>query len=50
MVLRKWLKSLLEEAIGNVEHIPDEPFSGILAGNNEAVDWAAIGCQKAVKW
>lgn len=36
------LTNYLVEAIGNAERIPDEPFVGSLAGNKEAVDWAAI--------
>lgn len=36
------LTHYLLEAIGNAEHIPDEPFTGSFAGNQEAVDWAAI--------
>lgn len=36
------LKNYLVEAIGNVEHVPEEPFVGAFAGNTEAVDWAAI--------
>lgn len=36
------LSHYLMETIGNVERIPDEPFIGSFAGNNEMVDWAAI--------
>jgi topoisomerase-4 subunit B len=36
------LPNYLMEAIGGVEHLPDEPFIGSFAGNNEAVDWAAL--------
>lgn len=36
------LEQYLLEAIGDVEHIPAEPFSGSLAGNTEAVDWALV--------
>jgi topoisomerase-4 subunit B len=34
------LEEYLLEAIGQVEHLPNEPFAGSLAGNHEAVDWA----------
>ncbi len=34
------LEEYLLEAIGGGELVPAEPFSGNLAGNNEAVDWA----------
>jgi len=34
------LEEYLLEAIGETETLPAEPFSGSLAGNNEAVDWA----------
>jgi topoisomerase-4 subunit B len=34
------LEEYLVEAIGGGELLPAEPFSGCLAGNNEAVDWA----------
>ena len=34
------LEEYLAEAIGGVEIIPAEPFSGSMQGNNEAVDWA----------
>ncbi len=34
------LEEYLLEAIGGGEMLPAEPFSGSLAGNNEAVDWA----------
>ncbi len=34
------LEEYLLEAIGGGEILPAEPFSGSLAGNNEAVDWA----------
>ncbi len=36
------LPNYLLEAIGKTEHIPDEPFMGSFAGNNEMVDWAAL--------
>jgi topoisomerase-4 subunit B len=34
------LEEYLLEAIGKAEILPAEPFSGDLAGNNEAVEWA----------
>ena len=34
------LEEYLLEAMGKGEHLPPEPFSGSLAGNHEAVDWA----------
>ncbi|MDH3337809.1 MAG: DNA topoisomerase IV subunit B [Gammaproteobacteria bacterium] len=34
------LEEYLIEAIGSGEMLPAEPFSGSLAGNNEAIDWA----------
>ncbi|MDJ0711455.1 MAG: DNA topoisomerase IV subunit B [Woeseiaceae bacterium] len=36
------LEEYLLEAIGGGETLPAEPFSGSLAGNNEAVDWALV--------
>jgi topoisomerase-4 subunit B len=36
------LEEYLVEAIGGRELLPAEPFSGSLAGNNEAVDWALV--------
>ena len=36
------LEEYLLEAIGKVEHLPAEPFTGSLSGNNEAVDWALV--------
>lgn len=36
------LSHYLEEAIGNAERIPDEPFLGSFASENEAVDWATL--------
>lgn len=36
------LSNYLMETIGEVEHLPDEPFIGSFAGNTEAVDWAVI--------
>jgi len=34
------LEEYLLEAMGNVEHLPLEPFAGSMRGNHEAVDWA----------
>ena len=34
------LEEYLLEAIGGAEVLPADPFSGSIAGNNEAVDWA----------
>ena len=34
------LEEYLLEAMGDVEHLPPEPFSGSLAATHEAVDWA----------
>jgi topoisomerase-4 subunit B len=36
------LDEYLLEAIGQVDHLPAEPFSGSLSGNKEAVDWAVV--------
>lgn len=36
------LSNYLQEAIGDAQRIPDEPFIGSFASDNEAVDWAAI--------
>lgn len=36
------LTHYLLESIGNVPHIPDEPFTGSFVGNTEMVDWAVI--------
>ncbi len=36
------LEEYLLEEIGKAETLPAEPFSGSLAGNNEAVDWALV--------
>lgn len=36
------LPNYLMEAIGNNEHIPEEPFIGSFNGNHEMVDWAAL--------
>lgn len=36
------LSHYLLEAVGNKEHIPEEPFTGSFAGNTEAIDWATL--------
>jgi topoisomerase-4 subunit B len=36
------LEQYLLEAVGDVEHLPAESFSGSLTGNKEAVDWALV--------
>ncbi|MDJ0751483.1 MAG: DNA topoisomerase IV subunit B [Woeseiaceae bacterium] len=36
------LEEYLLETIGDAETLPTEPFSGSLAGNNEAADWALV--------
>jgi topoisomerase IV subunit B len=36
------LEEYLLEAIGKVEHLPAEPFSGNLAGKHEGVEWALV--------
>lgn len=36
------LSHYLQEAIGKVEHIPEEPFLGSFSSEHEAVDWAAL--------
>lgn len=36
------LKNYLMESVGKSTYIPDEPFIGSFAGNQEAVDWAVI--------
>lgn len=36
------LSHYLKEAIGNAEHLPDEPFNGSFASDREAVDWAVL--------
>ena len=36
------LEEYLLEAIGNVEHLSAEPFSGNLSGNRETVHWALV--------
>lgn len=36
------LCNYLEEAIGNAERLPEEPFLGTFSSEHEAVDWAAV--------
>ncbi|MBT8077103.1 MAG: DNA topoisomerase IV subunit B [Gammaproteobacteria bacterium] len=36
------LEEYLLEAVGDVEHLPPEPFAGSLAATREAVDWALV--------
>ena len=36
------LEEYLLEALGDTDVLPAEPFSGAVAGNNEAVDWALV--------
>jgi topoisomerase-4 subunit B len=36
------LEEYLLEAVGDVEHLPAEPFAGSLSATREAVDWALI--------
>jgi len=36
------LEEYLKEALGQVTHLPAEPFGGSLAGTHEAVDWAFV--------
>ena len=36
------LNEYLVEEIGNGEWLPEEPFAGSLAGNQEAVDWSLV--------
>jgi topoisomerase IV subunit B len=36
------LEEYLLEAVGNMPHLPAEPYSGSLAGTHEAVDWAIV--------
>jgi len=36
------LEEYLLEAVGNVPHLPAEPFSGSLSGKNEGVEWALV--------
>jgi len=36
------LEEYLLEAIGKAEHLPEEPFNGSMAGNNEAIEWALV--------
>lgn len=37
----KGLSHYLQEALGTIEHIPEEPFIGSFESEREAVDWAA---------
>jgi topoisomerase IV subunit B len=41
------LEEYLLEAIGNVEHLPAEPFSGSLSGKHEGVEWALVWTAEA---
>ncbi len=41
------LRSYLTDAVSEFQRLPDEPFTGSLAGNTEAVDWHCCGCPKA---
>jgi topoisomerase-4 subunit B len=41
------LEEYLLEAVGNVEHLPAEPFSGSLAGKHEGVEWALVWTAEA---
>jgi topoisomerase-4 subunit B len=41
------LEEYLLEAVGNVEHLPAEPFSGNLAGKHEGVEWALVWTAEA---
>jgi len=36
------LEEYLLEAIEKAPHLPEEPFNGSMAGNNEAIDWALV--------
>ncbi len=36
------LEEYLLEEIDNAEHLPEEPFNGSMAGNNEAIEWALV--------
>jgi len=36
------LEEYLLEAIDKAPHLPEEPFNGSMAGNNEAIDWALV--------
>lgn len=36
------LSHYLQEAVGKVEYIPEEPFIGSFSSEHEAVDWAAV--------
>ncbi|HLU05975.1 MAG TPA: DNA topoisomerase IV subunit B [Woeseiaceae bacterium] len=41
------LEEYLLEAIGNVEHLPADPFSGSLSGKHEGVEWALVWTAEA---
>ena len=41
------LEEYLLEAVGTVEHLPAEPFSGNLAGKHEGVEWALVWTAEA---
>jgi topoisomerase-4 subunit B len=41
------LSHYLMEAIGKLEHIPEEPFTGSFTGDQEMVDWAAVWLPEA---
>jgi topoisomerase-4 subunit B len=41
------LEEYLLEALGNVEHLPAEPFSGSLSGKSEGVEWALVWTAEA---
>jgi topoisomerase-4 subunit B len=36
------LRDYLEDTLGEVAHIPDEPFTGSMEGNSEAAEWALV--------
>ena len=41
------LEEYLLEAVGNVEHLPADPFSGSLSGKHEGVEWALVWTAEA---
>ena len=43
------LEEYLLEALGNVEHLPAEPFSGSLTGKHEGVEWALVWTAEAAE-
>jgi topoisomerase IV subunit B len=43
------LEEYLLEAIGSVEHLPAEPFSGSLSGKHEGVEWALVWTAEATQ-